>query len=50
MKLDRVTSSSRYQQILSWCGEKFDGLVIVDGCHKNSFSSSLLDQKGDSFV
>ena len=45
----RVMSRSRYQQILTWCGDAFDGL-IVDGCNKNSFSSSLTDQKGDSFV
>ena len=49
-RIARVMNRSRYQQILTWCGDAFDGLIVVDGCNKNSFSSSLTDQKGDSFV
>lgn len=45
-----MTCSSRYQQILSWCGESFDGLIILDNCTEDSFSSRLADPNGDSFV
>ncbi|OTF81689.1 hypothetical protein BLA29_015071, partial [Euroglyphus maynei] len=26
--------STRFQQILQWCGEDFDGVIIFDECHK----------------
>ncbi|KAH7638141.1 strawberry notch-like protein [Dermatophagoides farinae] len=26
--------STRFQQVLQWCGEDFDGVIIFDECHK----------------
>lgn len=39
-----VEFSSRYQQILDWCGKNFDGVIIFDESHKakNLFNDSTM--------
>ena len=30
----KSTGESRLEQLLEWCGEDFDGLIMLDECHK----------------
>jgi hypothetical protein len=30
----KTTGESRLEQLLEWCGEDFDGLIMLDECHK----------------
>ena len=37
----KSTGESRLEQLLDWCGEDFDGLIMLDECHK--VCQSLID-------
>lgn len=35
---------SRLDQLVQWCGEDFDGLILYDECHKVRWSMHIMYQ------
>lgn len=49
MKVQRSTKrkDSRLQQIVNWCGPNFDGLIILDECHRSKNYKTMSDGSTD---